>query len=316
MRKTALLLITVLIFCTSCNSTAKNTSEPLNSDAASGGSNYGEITDSSTGSMIDNSPGENKTAYESASAVSGKNETHTNFESKKNTGGSNSNETQPANEPAAQKKLNGISIAEMPIKTEYAPGENYDGTGLAINLLYSNGEVQVIEKGFNVYGFSSGKIGLCTITVEYKGFKTSYNVEIKSLDADLYDIRHLVSEDVKKSVNQYDVYGNYYDRALLFFASPSYTSKLICNLGGKYEKFKCTIAVKSGDGYDGSCNFIVNIYSDDKLIFSKQDITNLTEPLLIDLDVSNCNNMKILVSETDLFKHALIFANSTLVAKK
>ena len=75
--------------------------------------------------------------------------------------------------------LNAISIGSGPSKTEYYSGEAFDQSGMKLILTMSDGTKKEITSGFEVTGFSSGKVGKQTLTVQYGGKTASFTVTVK-----------------------------------------------------------------------------------------------------------------------------------------
>ena len=72
----------------------------------------------------------------------------------------------------------GISIKELPNKVEYCVGEDFVDDGFTITVHYYDGTSEEITSGYTVTGFDSSKAGSCTITIEYLGETTSFEVTI------------------------------------------------------------------------------------------------------------------------------------------
>lgn len=75
--------------------------------------------------------------------------------------------------------LERIEIVSLPEKTEYIPGEALDKSGLKVQGVYTNGDIEEITD-FTLEGFTSEKSGDVTVTVSYDKFKTEFTVRIKS----------------------------------------------------------------------------------------------------------------------------------------
>ncbi|MBQ3865775.1 MAG: leucine-rich repeat protein [Clostridia bacterium] len=76
------------------------------------------------------------------------------------------------------KRLAGIGINTPPDKTEYAPGDAFDQTGLAVDLIYNDFSVSVVDFGFTLTGFDSETVGRKTIRVSYAGFTATFEVTV------------------------------------------------------------------------------------------------------------------------------------------
>lgn len=82
------------------------------------------------------------------------------------------------------KTITGILLSAPPTKTTYEIGEEFDPTGLKIQVIAGNNKyspfVKYGEPGLTVSGFDSSKAtDSQVITVSYKGFTTTFTVKIK-----------------------------------------------------------------------------------------------------------------------------------------
>ena len=74
--------------------------------------------------------------------------------------------------------LTGISLATLPTKTEYYIGEAFDASGLTLTAAYMDGTTKTINEGFTVSGFDSSAAGTRTLTVEYQGCQTTFDITV------------------------------------------------------------------------------------------------------------------------------------------
>jgi len=79
--------------------------------------------------------------------------------------------------------LTAVSIATMPIKTEYFVGEKLNTEGLVLTLYYNDNTTKTITNGFTVSGFSSYTAGIKTLTVSYGDKETTFEVKVKEKSA-------------------------------------------------------------------------------------------------------------------------------------
>ena len=106
------------------------------------------------------------------------------------------------NELVVEKEVKGIEIVKKPTKLTYMQNDeklNLDD-GL-IKIIYSDGsteELNMNSQSITVTGFNSGKIGKQTITLEYKGFTATFEIEItekiKPISSNLEEISVNVNE--------------------------------------------------------------------------------------------------------------------------
>ncbi|GHV90898.1 hypothetical protein AGMMS50268_14010 [Spirochaetia bacterium] len=77
-----------------------------------------------------------------------------------------------------------LSISQPPAKTVYMQGDDFDPTGLSVLVDFEKGAVPsetVISNRLTVSGYSKNKSGAQSITVEYFGKRTSFEVKIAAL---------------------------------------------------------------------------------------------------------------------------------------
>ena len=75
-----------------------------------------------------------------------------------------------------------IEIAAEPDKTVYYVGEEFDSTGLELEVEYEDDSSASVTAGFEVSGFDSRRIGSKQITITYGGMTAAFNVEIKAIN--------------------------------------------------------------------------------------------------------------------------------------
>lgn len=78
-----------------------------------------------------------------------------------------------------ERLIESLKIKSLPKKTIYGINESFDSSDLILQLNYSDGTSKEISTGFVVSGFDSTKAGTCTITAEYIGVKTTFDVSVK-----------------------------------------------------------------------------------------------------------------------------------------
>ena len=79
----------------------------------------------------------------------------------------------------------GITIANLPDKTEYVQGEELDLTGIIVEAHYSDTSViklQEGENGYTVSGYDAQQIGEQTITISYNGDSVTFAVNVRAKD--------------------------------------------------------------------------------------------------------------------------------------
>ncbi len=188
----------------------------------------------------------------------------------------------------------GTSIHTLPARTTFNVGEEFDDTGLTLRKNYSDGSYEIIESGFETSGFSSSKEGTCKITVKYKNKymneTVTFDVKIVVEDVALRKLTAFTGYNTVKT-DVYDSYGNYYDRCMALSGTDEYL------LNGNYSRLVGKIAVEEGFSKDEY--YTINIYADDKLVYTKDKISPYNEPFDINVDIKKCKMLKIKVTATE-----------------
>lgn len=78
----------------------------------------------------------------------------------------------------SEKKVSSIEISEYPKKTVFAIGDKFNCVGLEIKVNYADGTSAIKSSGFSVKGFASDKVERRTLTVEYGGKTTTYDIVV------------------------------------------------------------------------------------------------------------------------------------------
>lgn len=78
----------------------------------------------------------------------------------------------------SEKKVSSIEISEYPKKTVFAIGDKFNCVGLEIKVNYVDGTSAIKSSGFSVKGFASDKVERRTLTVEYGGKTTTYDIVV------------------------------------------------------------------------------------------------------------------------------------------
>lgn len=82
----------------------------------------------------------------------------------------------------AKKSISGINITSLPDKLYYCNDETeLDLTGFAVEMLYDNGTTSECT-GYTISGFDGTRTGTQTITVSYRGFTDTFEIEVKRYD--------------------------------------------------------------------------------------------------------------------------------------
>ena len=191
-----------------------------------------------------------------------------------------------------EKVYTGTSIHTLPARTTFNVGEEFDYSGLTLRENYSDGSYNIINSDFDVSGFSSAKEGVCKISVKYNKYEEplTFNVNIVVEDVALRKLTAFTGYNTVKT-DVYDSYGNYYDRCMALSGTDEYL------LNGNYSRLTAKIAVE--EGYSKDEYYTINIYADDKLVYTKDKISPYDEPFDINVDIKKCKMLKIKVTATE-----------------
>ena len=107
---------------------------------------------------------------------------------------------------AEEKTISYISLVSGPAKTEYFLGDEFDKTGMKIEVHYSDGSSEILDDGFNITGNMNHK-GTRYLQAEYEGFTTQYFSVNVSYDKD----------DIVTSIIAYLI--SFFSNAILTFIS-------------------------------------------------------------------------------------------------
>lgn len=81
-----------------------------------------------------------------------------------------------------KKQIKSIEILNKPDKTDYTykTGNKIDKAGMSLIVRYTDGSTEIVSdtSKFTCSGLNTSKEGVQEISVEYEGFKTSYNVRV------------------------------------------------------------------------------------------------------------------------------------------
>ena len=77
--------------------------------------------------------------------------------------------------------MTGISVATKPSKTSYFVGDSLNTSGLTLTAIYNNGSKKTITSGFTCTPTKLSTAGIQTITVQYGGKTTSFNVTVTAV---------------------------------------------------------------------------------------------------------------------------------------
>ena len=85
------------------------------------------------------------------------------------------------NQIEPDREIVSMEIEALPTKTIYTQNEELDLTGGIVKVTYSDGttiEMNLNSKSFTLTGYNNQTLGTQTITVEYEGYTTTFEVEV------------------------------------------------------------------------------------------------------------------------------------------
>jgi len=77
-------------------------------------------------------------------------------------------------------------------------------------------------------------------------------------------------------------------------------------LNMKYSKFKGTVYIPLGATSDYNCSF--RIEADGRIVFSSPTMTKTSPPVKLDIDITGCNDFKIIVNP-EYYASAIVFGD-------
>lgn len=66
----------------------------------------------------------------------------------------------------------------IPNKVTYTKGEELDFSGLSIKVFFKDGTTKTTDVGYNISGYNKNRIGKQTVTIIYKDYSTTFEVEV------------------------------------------------------------------------------------------------------------------------------------------
>ena len=87
--------------------------------------------------------------------------------------------------------IKSIKINNYPQKTDYYLGEKVDTSDMDLMVIYDNGDVKIIDSGFDIDVSSMESVGKQIVTVNYKGATTNYSVNVSSVEPKALSINTL-----------------------------------------------------------------------------------------------------------------------------
>ena len=144
----------------------------------------------------------------------------------------------PTPTPKVNKTIRSVTVGKLPNKVDYNDGEAVDATGLQLRVLYTDGTTDMITDGFIVRTrtVNYNNTGLADITVNYRGYQTSYQVKVHSVAELVRGIGVLTMPNKSSytvgeylntaglSIRVYSTDGRYLDVSEGFECSPTYFS--------------------------------------------------------------------------------------------
>lgn len=85
----------------------------------------------------------------------------------------------PVTVTVRMRQLSSVSIETLPLKMDYAVGENFDPAGLSLRLTYDNGEQELITDGYTLSVDPLTTPGTHVVKVSYEGLGWSFYVNVQ-----------------------------------------------------------------------------------------------------------------------------------------
>ncbi len=104
-------------------------------------------------------------------------------------------------EPEPEKTVTGIRVSQNPVKTEYLLGEVFDPEGLELEVIYSDGSVDYVSKGYEISGYDETTSGEQAITVAYQGLTATFQIMVKAVKL-LEDVEQQVTVAIPEDSDQ------------------------------------------------------------------------------------------------------------------
>ena len=124
----------------------------------------------------------------------------------------------------------------------------------------------------------------------------------------LEDIENIADNkgNFSKEQNIFDNYNNFYGSAVL--GSGNTCCETLLNK--KYSKFKATLLIPKGTSWASDKTYNISIIGDDKILFTSNEMSKTSQPIDVEIDITNVNNFKILFGNISLFDyHGVCIAN-------
>lgn len=209
------------------------------------------------------------------------------------------------------KTLTSIELTSIPAKTKYLQGkDNLDVTGGKLTLKYSDGTSEIIDLSADmVSGFDNTKTGSQTLTINYGGKTTSYDIEITAKSLSRIEVSTLPDKTKYfQNKDNLDVTGGkitlYYNNGTSeiinltsgmvsgFDNSTVGIKTLTVTYGGKSTTYKIEIVKSTENEFAGGDGTKDNPY----LVSTKEHLNNVRKypsayfKLLNDIDISSISN--------------------------
>ena len=89
-------------------------------------------------------------------------------------------------------QISGITVATLPNNMNYYVGDSISTNGLTLNVSYASGKAETVDSGFTVTPGIFRREGTQTVTVQYRGMTTSFEVAVEELPVKSYRINYIV----------------------------------------------------------------------------------------------------------------------------
>ena len=174
-------------------------------------------------------------------------------------------------EQIPEKKLIGIDIVKLPVKTEYVVGNVPDITGIEVVAMYSDGSsVKIPESDLSVSPNKFDAAGNQKVTIEYGGFTDSYSVTVYSVDQVFsVTVVSFGGQSVNKRLSDFPIKIEAFE--------PGAAKELVMKISSKYD---CKAVLSfTPSSYDKELTDRISVSLDGRTIGSLTELFSLDTPL-------------------------------------
>jgi hypothetical protein len=207
-----------------------------------------------------------------------------------------------------EKEISKIEIATLPTKKKYIQNsETLDLTGGILTVTYddkSTDEINMTNKNINASGFDNSKLGINTISLEYNGYNTTFDVEIIEKEISKIEIATLpTKEKYIQNSEPLDLTGGIL---------------MVTYNDGSVDEISLTNENINATGFDNSkqgTNIITIEYNGNTITFEVEILSN-TEEIVDVPDTGIHKTIIMLIGISTIIVGTILFITSKKYAKK